>query len=75
MCISHVVLICNKGELKKDMSEVLKLVADSMKDLKKNIVRKRQVYVILNMLNEIKEAVLSNCVSKLQENLEDIKGD
>jgi len=30
MCVSHVVLICNKGEMNAQMSEVVKLVADAI---------------------------------------------
>ena len=30
ICISHVVLICNKGEMNSPMSETLKLVADAI---------------------------------------------
>ena len=30
ICISHVVLMCNKGEMNKPMSETVKLVADAI---------------------------------------------
>jgi len=36
MCVSHVVLMCNKAEMNADMSEVVKLVADALGSTKED---------------------------------------
>ncbi len=30
LCVSHVVLICNKGEMNKQMSEIIKIATDAI---------------------------------------------
>ncbi len=34
LCVSHVVLICNKGEMNREMQEMIKLATDAISSLK-----------------------------------------
>ena len=38
MCISHVVLICNKGDMNKEMVEIIKLAADAISKVKETVI-------------------------------------
>jgi hypothetical protein len=38
MCVSHVVLICNKGEMNKQMAEIIKLATDAISNLKEAVI-------------------------------------
>lgn len=37
LCVSHVVLICNRGEMNSQMSEVIKLATDAIADLRETV--------------------------------------
>ena len=37
LCVSHVVLICNKGEMNKSMEDMIKLAADCMMHAREKI--------------------------------------
>lgn len=50
ICVSHVVLMCNKGEMNSPMTETLKLVADAIVNTKMPFIKNPSIYVILNML-------------------------
>jgi hypothetical protein len=47
--------MCNKGEMNKDMTEIIKLVADAIMNTKENLVENPSIYVILNMMTKINE--------------------
>lgn len=38
LCVSHVVLICNKGEMNNAMSEIIKLTVDTISNLREEII-------------------------------------
>ena len=38
LCVCHVVLICNKGEMNSGMSEVIKLTNDAIAKLRETII-------------------------------------
>ena len=50
ICISHVVLMCNKGEMNAPMSETIKLVADAIVNTSMPFLKNPTIYIILNML-------------------------
>ena len=50
ICVSHVVLICNKGEMNATMSETIKLVADAIMNTTMPFIKNPTIYIILNML-------------------------
>ena len=50
ICISHVVLMCNKGEMNAPMSETVKLVADAIVNTQMPFLKNPSIYIILNML-------------------------
>ncbi len=50
ICVSHVVLICNRGEMNAPMSETIKLVADAIVNTSMPLLKNPTIYVILNML-------------------------
>ncbi len=50
LSISHVVLLCNKQEMNKDMGDILKLVANELVNSKQQNVQSPDIYIILNML-------------------------
>ena len=48
LCVSHVVLICNKGEINKQMTETIKIAVDCMMQANENIDAQPQVNIIMN---------------------------
>lgn len=50
------------------MAEILKLAAESISNLKENII-KPNVYVVMNMLASTGEAALSECIQKLSDSI------
>ena len=50
ICVSHVVLMCNKGEMNAPMSETIKLVADAIANTSMPFLKNPTIYIILNML-------------------------
>jgi len=50
ICVSHVVLMCNKGEMNAPMSETIKLVADAIVNTSMPFLKNPTIYIILNML-------------------------
>jgi len=53
LCISHVTILCNKGDVHKGMTDILKLTSECMKDLKEQKLSNPNVYVVLNALTDI----------------------
>jgi hypothetical protein len=39
LCVSHVVLNCNKGEINQNMSELIKIAADVITDIKHHHIK------------------------------------
>ena len=50
ICISNIVLLCNKGEMNAQMAEIVKLVADAIDNTKQAMMKNTSVYIILNMV-------------------------
>ena len=44
--------MCNRGEMNKQMSEVVKLVADAIANTKESFVQNNDIQIILNMVSE-----------------------
>ena len=64
MSMSHVVIICNKGEMNKQMSETIKIATDAMAKIRDDILVP-QVNIIMNMLAEINEQTLEATIQGL----------
>ncbi len=47
LCVSHVVLICNKDEINKNMEETLKLAIDCMGAVHASVGGVRQINIII----------------------------
>ena len=73
MCVSHVVLLCNKGQMNSKIFDTVKLAIDSMINAKQNIVAKPQVYVVLTQLAHIKENTNEQCVRRLKYAIEEYR--
>ena len=71
VCVSHVVLMCNKGEMNSTMSEVVKLVADAVINTKAEIIRNPSIYIVLNMLSEVNTQIRQQSINDLRTNLLD----
>eukprot|EP00347_Sterkiella_histriomuscorum_P024480 403330967 len=71
LCVSHVVLICNRGEMNNQMAEILKLAAESISNLKENII-KPNVFVVMNMLSSTDNVALSECIQKLSSAISEL---
>eukprot|EP00347_Sterkiella_histriomuscorum_P017940 403347401 len=71
LCVSHVVLICNRGEMNSQMAEILKLAAESISNLKENIINPK-VFVVMNMLASTDNAALSECIQKLSSAISEL---
>ena len=56
ICVSHVVLICNKQEMNSEMSNVVKLVGDAVKNTKHEFISNPSVYIIINMVTQVNDA-------------------
>ena len=50
ICVSHVVLICNKGEMNSTMSDILKLTLDTISGLRQEIISEPSVNLIMNLV-------------------------
>mmetsp|Transcript_19055 Transcript_19055/g.29235 ORF Transcript_19055/g.29235 Transcript_19055/m.29235 type:complete len:115 (-) Transcript_19055:4123-4467(-) len=50
MGVSHVVLMCNKGEMNAQMGEVIKLVSDAIHDTKSDMIENPSLFIIMNMM-------------------------
>jgi hypothetical protein len=50
ICVSHVVLMCNRGEMNASMSETIKLVADAIANTSMPFLKNPTIYIVLNML-------------------------
>jgi len=50
ICVSHVVLMCNRGEMNAPMTETIKLVADAIVNTSMPFLKNPTIYIILNML-------------------------
>ena len=61
--------MCNKGEMNKEMTEVVKLVADAIQNTKENIIENPSVFIILNMMTKVNEQARLDCVNQLQSEL------
>jgi hypothetical protein len=61
--------MCNKGEMNKEMTEVVKLVADAIQNTKENIITNPSIYIILNMMTKVNEQAKLDCVNTLQNEL------
>jgi predicted GTPase len=48
LSVSHIVLICNKGEMKNDMERTIKLAADSIMKVREMIDQQPEVHIIMN---------------------------
>ena len=55
ICVSHVILMCNKGEMNAQMSEIVKLVADAVVKTRESFIQSQDIYIIFNMVAEINE--------------------
>ena len=56
ICVSHVVLICNKQEMNSGMSEVVKLVGDAHTNTKHEFIENPSVYIIINQVTQVNDA-------------------
>jgi hypothetical protein len=64
LCISHIVLICNKQELNKNMEDVIKLASDCFLKARDDIDMQPQVNIIMNNV-KINESTQYNAVKNL----------
>eukprot|EP00347_Sterkiella_histriomuscorum_P007511 403348639 len=71
LCVSHVVIICNKGDINSQMQETLKLAAESISKLKENII-KPSVFIVMNMLSSTDNASKSQCIEKLSSAIKEL---
>jgi len=72
ICVSHVVLMCNKGEMNSPMSETLKLVADAIINTKMPFIKNPSIYVILNMLANPSDKTQLECIDELKKELKNM---
>ena len=61
--------MCNKGEMNAQMSEIMKLVADAVINTKAEFIKNPSIYIIMNMLAEIKHTTQQECIAHLEEHL------
>jgi len=68
MCVSHVVLICNKSEMNAQMTDVVKLVADAIKNTKEVLMKNPTILIIMNMMPQVKSTTAQECMDALERN-------
>ena len=49
--------MCNKGEMNKEMSDIVKLAADAIQNTKENLISNPSIFIILNMISKINDEV------------------
>jgi hypothetical protein len=69
LLISNATIICNKGDINKEMNEVLKLAITCMRDLKLERKTTPNVYIVLNALTDINKQKLWEPINQLQKDL------
>jgi hypothetical protein len=57
--------MCNKGEMNKEMSDIVKLAADAIQNTKENLISNPSIFIILNMISKINDEVKTSCVESL----------
>mmetsp|Transcript_12081 Transcript_12081/g.18660 ORF Transcript_12081/g.18660 Transcript_12081/m.18660 type:complete len:82 (-) Transcript_12081:832-1077(-) len=75
MCVSHVVLLCNKGQMNSNTFDSVKLTIDSLINAKQNVVSKPDVFIVLNQLSKVKDNTTSRCIFRLEDAIEQYKTD
>jgi len=73
ICVSHVVLICNSGEMNTAMAEIVKLAADAKQNLREEIITNQSVYIILNKMTRVDEQARVESVGQLRRELIEIR--
>ena len=68
LCISHVVLICNKGEMNKPMEDTLKLAVECFGNVRASVGGTPQINIIMNNV-PINENSLYQTVENLSNSL------
>eukprot|EP00347_Sterkiella_histriomuscorum_P007052 403350432 len=71
LCVSHVVLICNKGEMNRTMSEIIQLAASTIQTLNTTYI-KPKIYIIMNMLRKADDQVLIESIQGLSTEISTI---
>jgi GTPase Era involved in 16S rRNA processing len=64
LCVSHIVLICNKQEMNKNMEDIIKLASDCFLKARENIDMQPQVNLVMNNVH-INESTLYNTIQNL----------
>ena len=75
MCVSHVILMCNKDEMNRTMAEILKLAADAIQNTREGTVANQSIFIILNQMTKVSKEARLDCVNQLQKELLDITQD
>ena len=57
--------MCNKGEMNKEMSDIVKLAADAIQNTKENLISNPSIFIILNMISKINDEVKTSCINSL----------
>ena len=69
LCISHIVLVCNKGEMNTQMQEMMKIAVFALSQFKGLVSNMPQVNIIMNMLPKIEERNLDMTYQTLSDSL------
>ena len=72
ICISHVVLMCNRGEMNAPMSETIKLVADAIINTQMPFLKNPTIYIVLNMLANPNDKTVADCIDEVQKTLKEL---
>ena len=62
ICVSHVVLMCNNGEMNKAMAEIVKLAADARQNTREQLITNQSVFIILNKMTRVDDKIKGESV-------------
>ena len=68
LCVSHVVLFVNKGEMNSEMAEVVKMVNEAVKNTEEEFIKNPSIFIILNKMSQVTNSTAAECVKILQDN-------
>mmetsp|Transcript_12490 Transcript_12490/g.19513 ORF Transcript_12490/g.19513 Transcript_12490/m.19513 type:complete len:122 (+) Transcript_12490:562-927(+) len=69
MCVSNIVMVCNKGEMNEQMVNTLTLVIDNWINTRAEVTKDSRIFVVMNKLTEIPKNMLRDSRRQILEHL------
>ena len=67
LCVSHVVLFVNNGEMNSEMADVIMMVNEAVKNTEEEFIKNPSIFIILNKMSQVTFSTASDCVKILKD--------